>query len=81
MSGDSIADGILEMTEATELVNGLDMGWGQWKKSKTAEGGLGGRKMVMLQINLTRNKAELLTQGKEERADWVDPQIPNNGVI
>ena len=34
-----------------------------------AEGGLGGRKMVMLQINLTRNKAELLTQGKEERAD------------
>ena len=67
------------MTEATKPINGLDMGWGQWEKSKMAEDGLGGRKMVMPQINLPRNEAELLIQGKEERADWVDPQIPTSG--
>lgn len=51
------------------------LSWGQRKKSKKADSGLEGMKIVMLQINLTRNKAELLIQGKDERANWVDPQI------
>ena len=34
-----------------------------------AETGLSGRKLVVLQINLTRNKAELLIQEKNEKAN------------
>lgn len=45
------------------------------------ESGVGGRKMMILQINLTRNKAELLIQGKGKRLDWVNLQIQTDRVI